>query len=268
MIGGGKLIKFSDVAMGQAWTTVLRGSRCDCDLMVVTGVNETISFSFVFLPKAASIGHADFDGIERLVLVTGGEIASTFDNPESVKLGRCDLIEEIMTGEDKSIKFSGVAMGQTCTIVLRGASHHVLDGAERSLHDALCVLSQTVNDSRVLLGGGWPEMVMAKEVDALARKTPGKKSLAMEAFSHALFAIPTAIADNAGLDSAELISQIREEHQNGRCTTGMDVISGSVGMKSTVILPRFMLYFGKVSSRLLAQQSTCFLSVFCLANVL
>lgn len=176
-----------------------------------------------------AIEHADFDGIERLALVTGGEIASTFDNPESVKLGHCKLIEEIMIGEDKLIHFSGVAMGQACTIVLRGASEHVLDEAERSLHDALCVLSQTVNDTRVLLGGGWPEMVMAKEIDELARKTPGKKSHAIEAFSRALQAIPTIIADNAGLDSAELISKLRAEHHKENCTAGIDVITGSVG---------------------------------------
>ncbi|KAH0462603.1 hypothetical protein IEQ34_010178 [Dendrobium chrysotoxum] len=176
-----------------------------------------------------AIEHADFEGIERLALVTGGEIASTFDNPESVKLGHCKLIEEIMIGEDKLIHFSGVEMGQACTIVLRGASQHVLDEAERSLHDALCVLSQTVNDSRVLLGGGWPEMVMAKDVDNLARRTPGKKSLAIEAFSRALLAIPTIIADNAGLDSAELISQLRAEHHKEKSNAGIDVISGCVG---------------------------------------
>ncbi|KAF5200269.1 T-complex protein 1 subunit beta [Thalictrum thalictroides] len=176
-----------------------------------------------------AIEHADFDGIERLALVTGGEIASTFDNPESVKLGHCKLIEEIMIGEDKLIHFSGVEMGQACTIVLRGASNHVLDEAERSLHDALCVLSQTVVDSRVLLGGGWPEMVMAKEVDELARKTPGKKAHAIEAFSKALQAIPTTIADNAGLDSAELISQLRAEHHQEGSKAGIDVITGAVG---------------------------------------
>ncbi|KMT15525.1 hypothetical protein BVRB_3g058770 [Beta vulgaris subsp. vulgaris] len=176
-----------------------------------------------------AIEHADFDGIERLALVTGGEIASTFDNPESVKLGHCKLIEEIMIGEDKLIHFSGVEMGQACTIVLRGASEHVLDEAERSLHDALCVLSQTVNDSRVLLGGGWPEMVMAKEIDELARRTPGKKSHAIEAFSRALQAIPTIIADNAGLDSAELISKLRAEHHKEDSTAGIDVITGAVG---------------------------------------
>jgi len=81
-------------------------------------------------------------------------------------------------------------------------------------------------------------MVMAKEVDALAKKTPGKRSLAIEAFSRALLAIPTIIADNAGLDSAELISQLRAEHQKEGCTAGIDVISGSVSieMKSLVNL--------------------------------
>lgn len=68
-----------------------------------------------------AIEHADFDGIERLALVTGGEITSTFNDHENVKLGHCKLIEEIMIGEDKLIHFSGVAMGQACTIVLRGA---------------------------------------------------------------------------------------------------------------------------------------------------
>ncbi|KAI3698377.1 hypothetical protein L2E82_41884 [Cichorium intybus] len=161
--------------------------------------------------------------------ITGGEIASAFDNPESVKLGHCKLIEEIMIGEDKLIHFSGVQMGQACTIVLRGASFHLLDEAERSLHDALCILSQTVNDSNDLLGGGWPEMVMAKAVDELARKTPGKKSDAIDAFSRALLAIPTTIADNAGLDSAELIARLRAEHHKEESNAGIDVITGSVG---------------------------------------
>ncbi|CAL5384576.1 unnamed protein product [Camellia sinensis] len=70
-------------------------------------------------------------------------------------------------------------------------------------------------------------MVMAKAVDELARKTPGKKSHAMEAFSRALVAIPTIIADNAGLDSAELVAQFREEHHKEGSNAGLDVISGS-----------------------------------------
>lgn len=90
------------------------------------------------------IEHADFDGIERLAAVTGGDIMSTFDSPQTAKLGKCILVEEIMIGEDKLIKFSGCEKGDECTIVLRGASSHLLDEAERSLHDALCVIVETV----------------------------------------------------------------------------------------------------------------------------
>lgn len=90
------------------------------------------------------IEHADFDGIERLAAVTGGDILSTFDNPEKAKLGYCDLVEEMIIGEDKVIRFSGCANSNACSIVLRGASAHLLDEAERSLHDALCVIVETV----------------------------------------------------------------------------------------------------------------------------
>lgn len=124
----------------------------------------------------------------------------------------------------------------------------MLDEAERSLHDALCVLSQTVNDSRVLLGGGWPEMVMAKAVDELARKTPGKRSHAIEAFSRALVAIPTTIADNAGLDSAELVAQLRAEHHKEGSTAGIDVISGTVSNLVQIMDIILLKYFGLASN--------------------
>jgi len=101
-----------------------------------------------------AIEHADFDGIERLALVTGGEIVSTFDSPEGIKMGQCDLIHEVMIGEDKLIKFSGVARGEACTIVIRGATTQIVDEAERSLHDALCVLAATVKNARTVNGGG------------------------------------------------------------------------------------------------------------------
>ena len=119
-------------------------------------------------------------------LSAGGEIASTFDHPDLVKLGHCDLIEEVIIGEDRLIKFSGVAAGEACTIVLRGATIQLLDEAERSLHDALCVLTQTVKEPRTVLGGGCAEMLMAKAVDEVAVTTSGKKAIAIESFARAL----------------------------------------------------------------------------------
>merc|ERR1712183_830189 len=112
-----------------------------------------------------AIEHADFEGVERLALVLGGEICSTFDRPDLVKLGHCDLIEEIMIGEDKLLHFSGVEMGEACSVVLRGATKQILDEAERSLHDALCVLQQTVEETRIVYGGGCSEVCMANAVN-------------------------------------------------------------------------------------------------------
>lgn len=232
-----------------------------------------------------SIEHADFEGVERLALVTGGEIASTFDQPESAKIGQCDLIEEIMIGEDKVsetifrrvmeaiqltgascwwqlIKFSGVAAGEACTVVLRGATTQMVDEAERSLHDALSVLSQTVKETRVVLGGGCSEMLMSCAVEEEGRRIKGKKALAVESFGKALrqvrsrgslvltilhskltcwfsvsaFAfttqIPTILADNGGHDSSDLVAKLRAAHYEGQTDAGLGkslLVSGRQG---------------------------------------
>lgn len=181
-----------------------------------------------------AIEHADFDGIERLALVTGGEIVSTFDSPSSVKLGECQVIEQVMIGEDTLLRFSGVKLGEACTIVIRGATRQIIDEADRSLHDALCVLAATVKETRVIYGGGSSEALMADAVFKKAAETPGKEALAMESFARALLTLPTAIADNAGYDSADLISKLRAAHARGDHSAGLDMVSGKVGCMKTL----------------------------------
>ncbi|KAF9078265.1 T-complex protein 1 subunit beta [Rhodocollybia butyracea] len=178
------------------------------------------------------IEHADFEGVERLSLVTGGEIVSTFDTEkkDKVRLGECELIEEVIIGEDKLIKFSGVAAGQACTVVLRGSTHQMVDEAERSLHDALSVLSQTASaETRTVLGGGCSEMLMACAVDEEARRVKGKKAIAVEAFSRALRMMPTILADNAGYDSGDLVTKLRVAHFEGQGDAGLDMNQGTIG---------------------------------------
>jgi T-complex protein 1 subunit beta len=176
----------------------------------------------------STIEHADFDGVERLALVLGADICSTFDNPDKVSLGHCDLIEEIVIGEDSCIRFSGVQKGEACTVILRGASQHMLDEAERSLHDAICVIHQTVKTTRTVLGGGASEMLMSQAVDKLALQTVGKESYAIEAFARALRTIPTILADNAGFDSIELLAQLKAKHAAGEHEWGIDMDTGKI----------------------------------------
>jgi T-complex protein 1 subunit beta len=198
-----------------------------------------------------SIEHADFDGIERLALVTGGEITSTFDHPETVKLGYCDLIEEVIIGEDTLVRFSGVAAGKACTVVLRGATEQLLDEAERSLHDALAVLSQTVKEPRTTLGGGCAEMVMAKAVDHVSQNVEGKKALAVEAFAKALRQLPTILADNAGFDSSDLVSRLRKAIYAGMTSSGLDLLrpgGGIADMRELGVVESYKLKRAVVSS--------------------
>ena len=155
------------------------------------------------------IEHADFDGTERLAACLGADILSTFDAPAEARLGFCENVEEIMIGEDKVIKFTGCASGEACTVVLRGSGMHILDEIERSLHDALCVLTQTVKYPEVVPGGGNTEISMANAIEDAAKQEKGKEGLAMEGFAKALRALPLAICDNAGFDSAEVVQNLR-----------------------------------------------------------
>jgi chaperonin GroEL (HSP60 family) len=98
------------------------------------------------------------------------------------KLGHCDLIEEIMIGEDRAIKFSGLKNKGASTIVLRGANKHVLDESERSIHDALCVLKEAVNNHKIVYGGGCCEMIMAEAIEDAVGSSIGKEQLAMIGF--------------------------------------------------------------------------------------
>ncbi|XP_031552166.1 T-complex protein 1 subunit beta-like isoform X2 [Actinia tenebrosa] len=181
-----------------------------------------------------AIEHADFEGVERLALVLGAEIVSTFGRPDLVKIGTCKQINEIMIGEDKLIHFSGCALNEACTIIIRGATQQILDEAERSLHDALCVLTQTVKEPRTVFGGGASEMLMANAVSKLAAITPGKEAAAMESFASALRQLPTIIADNAGYDSADLVAKLRASHTQGHTTAGLDMINGTVADMATL----------------------------------
>merc|ERR1712047_95342 len=176
---------------------------CKHDINVF--INRQLIYNYpeqLFADKGVmAIEHADFDGIERLALVTGGEIVSTFGNPELVKIGKCDLIEQVSIGDETLLKFSGVPLGEACSVVLRGATEQIIGEAERSLHDALCVLTSTVKEPRTVFGGGSSEMLMAKAVEELAAKTSGKEARAMDAFANALRQLPGIIAENGGYDS-------------------------------------------------------------------
>ena len=203
-----------------------------CNHGINVFINRQLIYNYpeqLFADKGVmAIEHADFEGIERLAKVLGGEIVSTFDRPDKVKLGTCANISECIIGEDRFIKFSGVAQGEACTLVLRGATSQILDEAERALHDVLCVLVSTIKNTKTVLGAGCSEMLMANNVRKLAAATEGKEAFAIDSFANALQQLPTIIADNGGFDSNELISQLRAKHSNDEKEFGLNMKDGSI----------------------------------------
>ena len=122
-----------------------------------------------------AIEHADFEGIERLAAVLGAEIVSTFDNPEGAKIGKCDLIEEIMIGEDKVMRFSGVQQGQACSLVLRGATEQVTH------------FIVTINKCYKIIFRSWTklkEQFMMSSVFFIQQSVRLEQSLVVDAQSH------------------------------------------------------------------------------------
>ena len=177
------------------------------------------------------IEHADFEGVERLARALGSEILSTFDAPDSTEraLGFAAVVEEVMIGEDRLIRFGGCKLNEACSVVLRGSSAHLLDEAERSLHDALCVLSKTVENKRLIYGGGNAEARMSVVVDELARISEGKTALAIAAYARALRRLPAILAENGGLDAGELVQNLCAGIRKGDNQLGLDMAEGTLG---------------------------------------
>jgi chaperonin GroEL (HSP60 family) len=118
---------------------------------------------------------------------------------------------------------------KSVSILVRGGAEHVVDEAERAIHDALCVLSVALEEGKIVGGGGAPELEVAKAVRSLAESVGGKEALAINAFADAMEVIPQTLAENAGLDPIDILTQLRAEHEKpGSQFMGIDVVSGKV----------------------------------------
>lgn len=178
--------------------------------------------------------------MEKLAKATGASIVGTVKDLTKESLGQAKLVEEVKVGEDKLVYVRGCKNPKAVTIMIRGGSEHVVDEAERSLHDALCVVRNAVEDGKILAGGGAPEAELAKQLRAYAIKVGGRKQLAVTAFAEALEAIPVAIAQNAGIDPIDILVELRAKHQSPQnIWYGVNVSTGKTAdmLKMNIVEP-------------------------------
>lgn len=153
-------------------------------------------------------------------------IVTNLDKVSSEDLGRGsihrDESEEVFRVNSDSETAHGV------TLLLRGSTEHIVDETERIVEDALDVVTQTVNDQRVLAGGGASEIEMAQRLRDYADSVTGREQLAINAFADSLEIVPKILAENAGLDPIDALIDLRSAHDGGEPNIGLNVFSGAV----------------------------------------
>ena len=192
------------------------------------GIND---MALHFLAKAGvfAVKSVSSSDMEKLARATGGEILASVKDLTASTLGKAKKVEEVKIGDDKLIYVRECKNPKAVTIVIRGASAQVLDEAERSLHDGLCVVRNAVEDGKIVAGGGAPEAELAKNLRSFAVKVGGREQLAVEAFAEAVEAIPLTLAENAGLDPIDIMVALRAEHEKADSKYfGIEVTTGKI----------------------------------------
>ena len=148
---------------------------------------------------------------QLIAMATGGRIVPRFAELTPAKLGSAGSVREIQFGttKDRMLVIEGCANSKAVTIFVRGGNKMIIAEAERSLHDAICVVRNLVKDSRVVYGGGAAEIACGLAVQVEADKVASLEQYAMRAFSDALETIPMALAENSGMNPIETLTGIK-----------------------------------------------------------
>ena len=167
--------------------------------------------------------------MEKLSRATGGKILASVKDLTADALGKAKKVEEVKIGDDKLIYIRDCKNPKAVTIVIRGGSTHIIDEAERSLHDGLCVVRNVIEDGKIVAGGGAPEAEIAKGLRSYAVKVGGREQLAIEAFAEAVEAVPLTLAENAGLDPIDVMVALRAKHEEADSKYfGIEVTTGKI----------------------------------------
>ncbi|ANF23397.1 thermosome subunit beta [Thermococcus piezophilus] len=164
--------------------------------------------------------------MEKLAKATGAKIVTNVKDLTSEDLGYAEIVEERKIAGESMIFVEGCKNPKAVTILIRGGTEHVVDEVERALEDAVKVAKDVMEDGAVLPAGGAGEIELSIKLDEYAKAVGGKEALAIEAFAEALKIIPKTLAENAGLDTVEMLVKVISEHKNKGKNIGIDIFEG------------------------------------------
>ena len=179
--------------------------------------------------------------MEKLSKATGGKIVTNLDDLKASELGAAEQVEEVKISDSDMTYITGCNNPKAVSILIRGGTEHVVDEVERALHDALKVVSVAIEDGIVVPGGGAPEIELSLKLKGYGQSVGGREQLAIEAFAEALEIIPWTLAENAGMNSIDVLIELKNAHNNkkGGKNFGVNVLENRVSdmLSAKVIEP-------------------------------
>jgi len=166
--------------------------------------------------------------MEKLSKATGATIISKINELDAADLGKADLVEVRKIQDEEMTFVTGCKNPKAISILIRGGTDHVVAEIERSLDDAMSVVAVAIEDGRMLTGGGSTAVEVALRLREFSSSVGGREQIAIDAFASAMEVIPTALAENAGLDPIDILIEMRKSHKAGKKNAGVNVFTGQV----------------------------------------
>jgi chaperonin GroEL (HSP60 family) len=206
------------------------------DKLQQVGANVVISQKGIddlvlhYLAKAGIYGvkSASKSDVERLARAAGGKIVTNLKDLTSADLGTAGQVEERKIAEDKMTFVTGCKGARAVSILIRGGSDQVISEVDRSLHDALGVVVDVLEDGKIVPGGGACEVELSRELRNYASTVGGREQLAIEAFASAVEIVPRTLAENAGLNPIDILISLRKAHKRGQKSAGINLNTGKI----------------------------------------
>jgi T-complex protein 1 subunit delta len=184
-----------------------------------------LALHFLAKKKIMVIRDVEREDVEFICKSIGTIPVAHIDQFTPDKLGHAKLCEEISQGDNKRmIKITGSKTpSKTLSILMRSSNQLILDEAERSLHDALCVVRSLAKKGSIVAGGSAVEIELSQKLGQFAMKQSGMNSYVISAYAQALEVIPYTLAENAGLSPINIVTELKHRHEKGEKYLGLDI---------------------------------------------
>ena len=189
---------------------------------------DDIAQHYLAKSNVLSVRRVKESDMTKLSRATGARIVNNLEDLGSKDLGSADLVEERKVETDKWVFIEGCKHPKAVTILIRGGSQRVVDEAERSIHDALMVTKDVMEKPLIVAGGGSPESYVAGKLREWSSTLSGREQLAADKFAESLEVIPLALAENAGMDPIDTLTELRSKQTKGSKWSGIDARGGKV----------------------------------------